>query len=700
MKKDIFKNKIIDFLKFKGELVNKKKIYKKFKNIEKKEIDKILNELLNQKIITYIDNKILLNNNNTKNSFIGKLSISKDGYGFVDPLNGGKGVFIPARYIGYSLPDDIVICRFFKNKKNKNEGRIEKIIKRNITQLVCSVEKKGKRIFVKPINLRTHFKLKVNKKRELKNIKEGDFILVSISNETSPHKIPSITIIKNIGNLNSKELYKNIIINKYNLPINFNKEVIKEADKIKSSIEEELKNRIDLRDKICFTIDPDDAKDFDDAVGIEKISDDKYRLFIHIADVSFYVKENSLIDKEAYKRATSVYLPDTCIPMLPEKLSNEICSLKPNEDRLTITVEIVLNKKAEILKSKIYESVIKSKERLTYKIVQKILDNDSNLRQKFSHILNSILMMNDITEILYKKRERKGSLDFDLPEPEIILDKNGVPLKVNISERLFSQKIIEEFMILANETVAKFMFNKNLPAIYRVHDYPIYEKVQDFINFIKFLGVKIKKQKNIQKFFQEVIEKFKDRPEKKLVNYLMLRCMAIARYSTKNIGHFGLASKCYTHFTSPIRRYADLTFHRLLKLALHNCYDEKKQKFWSNKLEKICEHITAKSIKADEIEREAVELKLFEFISNKIGEKFEAIIVKITEKEIIAELTDYLVEGYIPLKDIKDDFYIVDNNHYYIKGLNKKIIFRIGDKIFVEILNIDILNRKVKLNIV
>ncbi len=691
------KNEILKFIKKYNSPVKLKKIYKYFRNISHTEIDRILDILLDEGAILKISKRKFIATKQ-RNFIIGKLTVYREGFGFVDPLEGGKGIYIPPKHIRYALNGDIVSCYSFR-KRGKIEGRIERIIERGINKIVGKIVKHHKIFYIKPADNKIKIEFKLDIKDKFK-VKDGDYVVAQLNFEPSPYKMPSVKIIENLGK-EGPHLDIELIIRKYGLITEFPEYVKKELCQISDTIpEEEIRHRIDLRDQLCFTIDGEDAKDFDDAVAIHKLPNNKYRLFVHIADVSYYVKLNSALDRIAYQKATSVYFPDRCIPMLPEKLSNELCSLNPYEDRLTVTCEMVINHQGNVENFKIYESIINSKARLTYKIVQQILEGVKEAKEKFPYVVNALIEMKELTEILINKREKRGSIDFDLPEPELILDESGRPVEIVKSERLLSHRLIEEFMIAANETIATFMYNSGYPSIYRVHDPPNPEKVRDFIRFLRLIGIDIDGRKVTPKLFQKIIRKIEGRPEESLINYLMLRTMAIAKYSSKNIGHFGLASNCYTHFTSPIRRYADLTLHRLLKLVLYKKYRAKNIKYWETRLDEICKNITDKSIKADEAEREVIELKQMQFISREIGNIFEGIITNISERELYIELIDTLVKGFVPLSEINDDYYVVDTKKYRIVGKRTGKIFRMGDRIIVRLIDVDFHNKRAKFKLI
>ena len=633
---------------------------------------------------------------------VGKLCVYREGYGFVDPLEGGKGVFVPGRSMAGAMNGDIVAVEIVKEGRDgRREGKIVSVIERAVKKVVGRVEKSKGHCFVVPEDKRIRYDI-ILTHADCKKVEDGDYVVVEIVSYPSETRGPVGKVIENLGKSGPKFDIE-LIIRKYDLPTEFPPEVLEEAEKIPDEVRpEDIEGRVDLRDQLCFTIDGENARDFDDAVAIEELPNGHYKLYVHIADVSHYVKPGSALDKEAYRRGTSVYFPDRCIPMLPERLSNGICSLNPNVDRLTFTCEMEINKKGIVVDYKIYESVIHSKARLTYTIAQKIIDGDEEAVEKFPHVVDSLKKMYQLAQILYKKRYKRGSLDFDLPEPVVVLNAEGEPIDIYKAERLWSHRIIEEFMIAANETVAEFMFWTDYPSVYRVHESPDRDKLQEFLNFVRSLGLRVPSVKNdIQpKILQRILEQVEGRPEEKLVNYLMLRTMARAKYSPDNIGHFGLASTYYTHFTSPIRRYADLTLHRLVRMAQKGLFKPDSIPAWEEKLEVICKHITERSVLADEAERDVIELKKLQFASNHVGEVFEAVITGVSEQGLYVETIEQVIPGFVHVSSLKNDYYICVPKQYCLVGEKTGTVFRIGDRVLVKLLSVDIENRKAEFEIV
>jgi ribonuclease R len=492
---------------------------------------------------------------------------------------------------------------------------------------------------------------------------------------------------KVLGDPAEKNLIVDIIIHKYKLPQDYEPEVLKEAQSLSIDWEKELKRRRDLRDQVCFTIDPPKARDFDDAVAIEKTPEGNYRLWVHIADVSYFVKEGSALDRSAFERGFTFYLPDRAIHMLPERLSADLCSLKPNEDKLAFTCEMVFSPKGDLLWYDIYESVIRSKARLTYDEALRLIVGDPVLEKKYPDLVEPLRIMEDLYRILSYRRWERGSIDFDLPEAELIVDEYGEPTAIVPYERHIAHRIIEHFMISANETVAKHLTSVGYPCLYRIHEKPDPKKVENLLEILEGLGYKVKKFSLEPKFFQKIIEDFEGRDEEHLVRFLTLRSMMKARYSPHNLGHFGLASEVYTHFTSPIRRYADLVVHRLLKKALRGESINYEQTV--SYLEMVGEHLSLQEELAEDVEREAIDRLKVRFMKAHIGEEFEAIITGVVSFGFFVELKDYLVEGLVSVSSLEEDEYIYDEKAHRLVGYRTGKIYRLGDKVRVKLVSVD-----------
>lgn len=621
------------------------------------------------------------------NRLIGHFILNDGGYGFVTPKNSKTGdIFIAARNISSAFHGDKVEVVLFAKQKGKNlEGQITKVIERKRKEIVGLLKKSRSFYYVTPDDPKIHRDIYVDEK-SLKSSKEGDKVAVGKIIWEDRMQNPMGEIIEKIGKEGTLKSEVTSIAREFGIPVLFDKKILIEAEKINLIIgEEEIKRRIDFREKNVFTIDPVDAKDFDDALSIEKKENGNYEVGVHIADVSHYVKPGSSIDKEASTRGNSVYFVGKAIPMLPEKLSSDLCSLRPNEDRLTFSVIFELTEKGVVINHQISKTIINSKRRFTYEEAQKIIESGEG---DFAKEIN---LINNIADLLRRKRMKSGSFEFSTPEVEFVLNENGLPSDIIKKEMKESNMLVEEFMLLANKTVAERIFSRgNIPFIYRVHDYPDEEKIFEFSRFVKSLGYSFNlKSGKAASQFNSLMKQVRGTEEEGVINELAIRSMAKAVYSTKNIGHYGLGFKNYTHFTSPIRRYADLLVHRILersfitKTGKHNSLDI---------LTKISEHISATERTAMEAERRSVKLKQIQFLQDKLGEEFQAVISGVANYGIFVELTDILAQGLIRAKDLEGDFYVLDEKKYSLIGRRTKKQFRLGDKIIVKLVRIDIDN--------
>ncbi len=526
--------------------------------------------------------------------------------------------------------------------------------------------------------------------------------IVEITKWPEKRRSPEGVIKEVLGQKGDKGLDILTIIKKFGLPEEFPEKVLNFADKIEEEIEpKEYKRRTDFRDLRMVTIDGEDAKDLDDAVSIERLPNGNYRLGVHIADVTHYVKEGNPLDKEALKRGTSVYLIDRVIPMLPKKLSNGICSLNPKVDRLTLSCIMTIDKNGKILDHEIHEGIIRTNERMTYTDVTKILkDKDEELIKKYDYLYDDFLAMEELANILNKKRMRRGAIDFDFEEAKITLNSLGKPIEIKPYPREIANRIIEEFMLACNETIAEYMYWTNLPFVYRVHENPDEEKLAKFREFIYNLGYTMKWTQDIHpRTLQEVLEKVKGKKEETVVSTLLLRSMMKARYSPESLGHFGLAARYYCHFTSPIRRYPDLQIHRIIKEQINGKIDSGRAK----KLIGIVDYAAKQSSEtervAQEAEREVDDLKKAEYMQDRIGEEFEGIVSSVTSFGMFVELPS-TIEGLIRINSLEDDYYVYDENHLALIGERTKNIYRLGDEVKVKCSRVDIANREVYFDLV
>jgi ribonuclease R len=630
---------------------------------------------------------------------LGKLQAHAKGFGFLIPdEEGQKDVFIPSTSMNGAMNGDKISVKVTREDSNtkKREGEVVEIIERNTTKIVGVYEDCKNFGFVVSEDTRISKDVFISKK-DRNGAKDGDVVTVKLTKWPDEKRKAEGVITEVLGRKGDRGIDILMIIKKLGLPEEFTDKVLKHAENISEEIDEkEYKGRRDLRDLRMVTIDGEDAKDLDDAVSIEKLSNGNFKLGVHIADVTNYVKENDPLDKEALKRATSVYLIDRVVPMLPRKLSNGICSLNPRVDRLTLTCFMEIDNKGKVVDHEIVESVIKTNERMTYTDVTKILvDHDEELIKRYDYLYEDFKTMEELCKILRNKRTRRGAIDFEIAEAKITLNELGKPTEIKPYDRGVSNRMIEEFMLAANETVAEHMFGTHLPFVYRIHETPDEEKLAKFKEFVHNLGYTIQWTEEIRpKSFQEILEKVKGKNEETVVSTLLLRSMMQARYAPECSGHFGLAAEFYCHFTSPIRRYPDLQIHRIIKEYLHGETDEKR----INKLKNIVGYAAKQSSemerKAQDAEREVDDLKKAEYMEDKIGEEFEGIISSVTSFGVFVELAN-TIEGLVHITDLDDDYYIFNEAHLSLMGERTKKIYKLGDKVKVECVNVDIVNREI-----
>ncbi|MBR2240490.1 MAG: RNB domain-containing ribonuclease [Clostridia bacterium] len=650
----------------------------------------------------------------------GVLRLNSKGFGFVKINDSEDEVFIAGNNMNKALSEDEVLVQIIESQSktgNHEEGKIIKILKHNKNTLVGTFQNSRNFGFVVPDDNKFGTDIFISKKN-FGNAKNNQKVVVKIIKFAEKGKKAEGKVVEVLGNRDEAGVDMLSLVKEYNLPYEFPEPVLKEAKKLEINItENDLKNRLDLREKVMFTIDGEDAKDLDDAVYVEKNKEGNYILGVHIADVSNYVKENSQLDKEAIIRGTSVYMMDRVIPMLPKELSNGICSLNEGQDRFALSVIMEINDKGHVVSSDIRKSIIKVTKRMSYTNVYKILKylesegafkkensldekiiynlNNENLNNEKESILqyekyfNNFRLMSELATILKEKRKKEGSLDLDVPESKIILNENGVAIDVKKYEITFANEIIEQFMLIANETVAEKFYWLEAPFIYRVHPQPDIDKIRELNSFIWNLGYKVKAGKeNIHpKAFAEVLDEVKGKPEERVVSNLILRTLKIAQYESENRGHFGIASKYYCHFTSPIRRYPDLFIHRIISK-----YIEKNYNLSNDDLERYSEQATKYARTSSErekiaqkVERDSIDVKKAEFMQSKIGEEYEGIISNITSFGVFVEL-DNTVEGLIRFENLGDEYFIYDEDNKQLIGENTGIVFNIGDNIKIKVI--------------
>ncbi len=626
----------------------------------------------------------------------GELRVTRSGYGFVDVEGQDIDIFISRSNMNTAFDRDIVLVQLYAASRGKRlEGFVKQVVKRFRKYIVGTYHKTEYYSYVVPDDPKIYRDIIVHADKT-GQAKNGQKVLVSFDRWDQAQHNPEGTIVEILGYPDDPGVDVASIAYSFNLPVTFDDHLEKEAGRIKPRYDKEtLKDRLDLRDLVCFTIDPIDAKDFDDAVSLTKLKNGRWELGVHIADVSYYVEEGSAVDKEAYQRGTSVYLVDRVIPMLPEHLSNYLCSLKPNEDRMTFSCFMEFDDALEVVDYRIAPSVVNSKRRYTYEEVQEILDG--KLEDEFAPILRD---MHRLSKALTRKRFEQGGIDFDTPEVRFKLDEIGRPVEVIPVKRLDSHRLVEEFMLAANQTVAKHIRkispNKKflLPFVYRVHERPDDAKMERFFKLLAALEVPFKPVKRVTShYLQTLLESIKGSNEETVIEEVALRSMMKAEYSVKNIGHFGLGFKDYTHFTSPIRRYPDLTVHRLLRLYARNTHQPPKN--LRNQLKNVCQQATKMERLAQEAERESVKLKQAEYISKYVGETFTGLVSGVMAFGVFVELHETFIEGLVAITELTDDFYIYDEDTYSLIGRDTSQQIRLGDEVRIRVQNVDMEHRKI-----
>jgi len=630
---------------------------------------------------------------------VGRVKAHPDGYGFVIPeKEGEEDVFVSPRNLKEAMHGDRVIARIESVRKKGKEGSVIRILERKTRKVVGKFMKAKNYSYIIPEDERILQEVFIPE-GETKKARPNQLVVAEITRYPTERARPEGRVTHILGYPDDPEIGPQIIIHKYDLPHRFSSATLKEAQNLPPiPTSNEYRERVDLREIPTFTIDGENARDFDDAVSIERERDGGIKLYVSISDVSHYVKEESPLDEEAYLRGTSVYFPDRAIPMFPFELSHQICCLHPRLDRLTLTAELRYDANGEKKGVQFYPSVIRSHERLTYTLVRKILvDGDVEIKNEFRHLLPSLELMANLCQELRRRRMERGAIDFDLPEPEVILDLQGETEDIIRADRNLAHQMIEEFMIAANEAVAHFMGEKGFPLVYRIHEPPQKEAIVEFRRFISHLGYKMRKDSDDSpKEFQRILSEVKGRPEERVVNDVLLRSMKWAKYSAKNLCHFGLASDGYTHFTSPIRRYPDLIVHRLLKRVL----SEKEIKISEETLAHQANHLSNRERVAMEAEREILDRYKVRFMKDKTGGEFEGVISGVTAFGFFVELKDIFVEGLVRVTSLHDDYYQYHEKKYCLVGERTHKTFRIGDEVRVRVERVDVEKRHIDFGLV
>lgn len=625
----------------------------------------------------------------------GKIQMHKKGFAFLIPEEEGQDdVYINPSDLASAMNGDKVIVRLEKkaSEGGRPEGVVVRILERSIHQIVGTYEDNKSFGFVIADDKRIPHDVFIPKGKAHGAV-DGHKVIATITKYPEGRSSAEAEITKILGHKNDPGIDILSIIYKHGIPIDFPNEVLEQAANIPETIsEEDLAGRVDRRQETIVTIDGADAKDLDDAVSVKKLENGNYQLGVYIADVSYYVEKDSPLDKEAYERGTSVYLVDRVIPMIPHRLSNGICSLNPHEDRLTIGCEMEISPSGEVVQHEVFPSVINTTERMTYTDVNKILvDRDEGTREKYMSLVPMFEQMEELASILRNKRKDRGAIDFDFKEAQVLVDDKGKALDVVIRERDVAERLIEEFMLAANETIAEHFHWMDVPFIHRIHEEPAEAKLESFFEFLAGLGIAVKGTANEvhPQALQKVLDEIKDEPEEMIVSKLMLRSLKQAKYDPESVGHFGLATKFYTHFTSPIRRYPDLIVHRLIRTYLFDKkMDSSTMNWWKAELPEIARHTSEMERRSVDAERDTDELKKAEFMQGKIGEEFTGLISSVTNFGFFVELEN-TVEGLVHVSYLTDDYYHFNDRAHALIGERTAKMFRVGDEVKVRVVQVN-----------
>jgi ribonuclease R len=634
------------------------------------------------------------------NLVVGTLTCNPAGYGFVAPetrRQGERDVYVSAMNVKEALHGDRVVVRVERVTPKGPEGRIIRVLERRLQRVVGRYESDGRfGGHVVPFDRRVLHEPFIPAGEE-KGAVPGVMVSIELTRPPTANRNPMGRVLEVLGRLEDPGVDLKVVMAKYALPDVFPPAVEAEAARVPDHVRpEDTAGRTDFRSWQTVTVDPETARDHDDAISLERSANGHWRLAVHIADVAHYVREGSALDQEAYLRGTSIYFPDRVVPMLPHALSSHICSLVEGKDRLTQSVVMELDARGKLLKSEVHDGVIRSAARMTYQQVQAIVDGDAALRERFAPLVPLFLRMDELAKLMNKRRYERGSLDFDLPEPKLVLGLSGEMTGIVASERLDSMKAIEEFMLAANEAVAERLAEAGKGALYRVHEQPDPQKVLEFCELAASFGYRVPEDKEALRpeDFQRILRQIEGKPEQKLVSYLLLRTMKLARYYEENLGHFGLAAERYAHFTSPIRRYPDLVVHRALR-ALRQGRDEEREAQLREALPEWGRHLSEMERRADEAERELIEWKKVRFMADKLGDVFAGYVTGVQAFGLFVELEEIYVQGLVHVSSMSDDYYVFQEKAHLLKGENGKRAYRLGDHVKVQLARVDLERRQI-----
>jgi ribonuclease R len=641
------------------------------------------------------------------NLAVGRITTHPRGFGFVvpdRPLEDVSGdIFIAGSNLNQAMHGDRVVARIERVTDKGAEGRILRILERGsgtvVGRFVLDESGMG---FVVPFDRRLIMDVQIPGEDRL-DASPGAMVTVEITRWPTAARGPLGRIVEVLGDIDEPGVDTQIIIRKFAIPDEHRPPAIEEARRLGTDVRErDLDGRTDFRNRVTVTIDGEHARDFDDAITLERLENGNLLLGVHIADVAHYVQEGSALDDEAYERGTSVYFPERAVHMFPAELATGLCSLNPNVDRLVQSCLMEIDRRGTVVRYELHDGVIHSSARMTYTDVNLILtDHDPAVTARYRDLVPLFQLMYELYEILNKRRHRRGSIDFDLKEPEIVLDDEGMVEEIVALERNVAHRIIEEFMLVANETVAEHLDEGQVPSVYRIHERPDPLKVEEFEEFVSTLGYSLGASPDVvrPRHFQRLVERMRGTPEEKPIAFLMLRTMQKARYDASNLGHFGLAAQSYTHFTSPIRRYPDLIVHRTLRESRHGRMDESRQAELVEDLPEMARHTSERERRADEAERELVQWKKVRFMADKVGDEFEGYITGVTAFGLYIELIEHFVEGLVHVSTMADDYYRFVERSHVLRGENTGKLYRLGDRVKVQVIRVDMERRQVDLGL-
>ncbi len=642
------------------------------------------------------------------NLVVGRLSTHPSGFGFVVPESGAEetgDIYVSAANIKEAMHGDRVVVRIESYREGKGaEGRIIRILERAQASVVGRYEVDEAGLgFAVPFDKRLIVDVHIPA-GESQEANPGDMVVVDITRWPTATRGPIGRVVEVLGNIEEPGVDTQIIIRKYGIPDVHGDESIEEARRLGTIVKErDMKGRTDFRDRIVVTIDGETARDFDDAISIEKLPHGHYWLGVHIADVAHYVQEGSALDEEAAERGTSVYFPERAVHMFPAELATGLCSLRPNVDRLVQSCLMEIDRRGDVVRYELHDGIICSDARMTYTEVNAIItDRDPGTMASYERLVPAFDLMHELFEVLRDRRRRRGSIDFDLPEPYVILNPEGLIEDIIAAERNVAHRLIEEFMLVANETVAQHLEDHDVPTLYRIHEAPDPLKVEQFEEFIATMGYSLATTGSVikPKHFQKLVERIRDKPEERPIAALMLRTMQKARYDPAALGHYGLAAPSYTHFTSPIRRYPDLIVHRTLRLARHGEMKGERRDDYADDLPDVARHSSEMERRADDAERELVQWKKVRFMADKVGDEFDGYITGVAAYGLFVELIEHFVEGLVHVSSMADDYYRFMDRVHTLRGENTRKVYRLGDKVRVQVVKVDMERRQVDLGLV